>query len=135
MWVCCKRNQCTQLEKVDCTFGGEVLEEGNTFANKLWVKDELSCSSDTESQFFICNVAGRNLNVCSICGMDETTLVDPPSALLELYCSAFATCQTCRDSKKTRLTGTKKSHGVAAQKKRRRQEARAALGSPAVAQT
>ena len=72
MWVCCKCNQCTQLEKVDCTCGGEVFEEGNTFANKLWVKDELSCSSDTESQFFLCNVAGRNLNACSICGIDET---------------------------------------------------------------
>ena len=111
---------------MDYTCGGELFEEGNTFANKRCVKEELCCSSDMESQLFLCNVAGRDLNVCSIGGMDETTLVEPPSELLELYCSAFLICQTCVDPKKTWLTSRKKSHGAAVQKKRKRQKARAA---------
>ena len=124
--ACRKMKLDAELETMDYTCGGELFEEGNTFANKLCVKEELCCSSDMESQFFLCNVAGRNLNVCSICGMDETTLVEPPSELLELHCSAFPICQTCVDSKKTWLTSRKKSHGAAVQKKRKRQEATAA---------
>ena len=45
-----------------------------------------------ESQFFLCNVAGRDLDVCSICGLDEAVLVEPPAELLEARCSAFAIC-------------------------------------------
>ena len=82
-----------EVEKLAYTCGGELFEEGSFFADKMCVKDGISCSSNMESQFFLCNVAGKKEEVCSICGLDEAVLVEPPEQLVEKFCSAFAICQ------------------------------------------
>ena len=60
------------------------------------MRGNLTCISNMESQFFLCNVAGRDLDVCSICGLDEAVLVEPSAELLGARCSAFAIFELCK---------------------------------------
>ena len=123
---CIKNKLDREMEKLDYTCGGELFPEGSFFADKLCVKEDLTCNSNMESQFFLCNLAGRNVDVCSICGLDEGSMVEPSEELLEQYCNAFAICQMCKDAGGECVTSRRRSNGQLKSNKRKRDSERAA---------
>ena len=60
------------------------------------MKTKMTCSTPMETQFFTCNVTGRNLDICASCGMSGVELVEPAQEVKVLYSKVFAICTDCK---------------------------------------
>ncbi len=102
------------------------MEEGHLLAVKLHTKPGLDCGVPMESQFFTCSLAGRDTNICGVCGLAEAELLEPPPSLLNTFSKVWQLCTDCKAAGHEFPHGKKKANADAvtgaAEKKRKRQE-------------
>ena len=99
------------LDDLDYVCGSELLEEDHVLKKVLYLKESLSCIVDMESQFFSCKVAGREVNICGVCGLAEAELLQPPNELVQQYAWVRPLCSNCKAANRDFPHGKKKGGG------------------------
>ena len=99
------------LDDLDYVCGSEPLEEDHVLKKVLYLKESLSCIVDMESQFFSCKVAGREVNICGVCGLAEAELLQPPNELVQQYAWVRPLCSNCKAANRDFPHGKKKGGG------------------------
>ena len=94
-----------------------LVPDGHPLEKVLYTKGGLTCRTPMETQFFTTGLAGRDTDICGICGLAEHELEQPPANMASMYSFVQPTCTKCRAAGEKFLHGRCSKNAAARAKK------------------